>query len=566
MKRSSLIAAMLVAFATASVACRATSTPTPATNLNADLAGSRGSFDGWIEAGRLPALRWPNFRDYRDYVRAFYADHKGQRVWLNENIPTPAAAAIIKELEGADAKGLRPNDYDGNRWAQRIARLQQMTPPPTESDRASFDLALTVSLMRYLSDLRRGRANRNPAPFEFDVGDKRDNLPKLITDEFVGARPDAIPDLVAKLEPQADMYQLLEQSLPRYVAMAAKDWGDTLPKPAKTIRPGDPYPGLPRLVELLKLIGDLPPDTGVPSTYQGPIVDGVKHFQESHGLDNDGRLGRATIAAMNVPLIWRVEQIRLTLERWRWFSYDFPQPPIMINLPEFELRTLGTDSANQLEMRVVVGGSAGHRTPLFTAKLRYLIFRPYWNVPMSIQLKELVPKAREDDGFLIDNHFQIVTRSGQVVSDGTVNDDTLDELSAGRLELRQTPGPDNSLGLVKFVFPNPYDVYMHDTPAVQLFAKARRDYSHGCIRVQDPITLALWALRNNSPGWDRDRVVAAMNGSSDNVRVDLAKLIPVMVVYFTAVAKPDGSVNFFNDLYGRDAELEEQLAASYPYH
>jgi len=563
LKRSALVGAaflLVTAFVPFAFGATADESTEPAGSSQSPLQRS-------IEAGKLPALRWPNFSDYRDSVRAFYASHKGHLVWLSGNTPTPAAAAITKEFEGADAKGLRPKDYDGSRWEKRIARLQQTSPTPSETDRANFDLALTVSLMRYLSALHNGRANPNPAPFAFDVGDKRDNLSQLIGDEFVDAKPDAIPGLVAQLEPPIALYQQLEKSLPTYEALAAKDPGGTLPRPEKTVGPGDPYPGLQRLVDLLKITGDLPSDTSVPTTYQGPVIDGVKHFQLNHGLESDGRLGRSTVAAMNVPLSWRVEQIRLTLERWRWFSYDFTQTPIMVNLPEFELRTLGNDSANQLEMRVVVGGSAGHQTPLFTAKLRFLIFRPFWNVPMSIQLKELVPKVRQDADYLADNDFQVVTHSGQVVSsDGTVNDDTLDELASGHLELRQTPGPDNSLGLVKFVFPNPYDIYMHDTPSVKLFAKARRDYSHGCIRLQDPIALALWVLRNNSPAWDRDRIVAAMNASSNNVRVGLAKPIPVMIAYFTAVAQPDGSVHFFGDIYDEDHELERQLDAGYPYH
>ena len=235
-----------------------------------------------------------------------------------------------------------------------------------------------------------------------------------------------------------------------------------------------------------------------------------------------------------------------------------------MNVPEFTLRARGPDNQTQLKMRVVVGGALGHRTPVFGADLRYLIFRPYWNVPMSIQRNELAPKIHADRDYLAGNDYEVVTPSGDVVTAGAVDDQVLAQLDAGQLFIRQRPGPQNSLGLVKFVFPNPYDVYMHSTPTIALFEKSRRDFSHGCIRVQDPVALAVWALRGN-PGWDHDRVVATMSGSADNVRVNLVHPIPVLIVYGTAVASQDGKVYFFNDIYGYDAELERELAKGYPY-
>ena len=578
MKRRALIAAALalacgVAVGRGVAVAGATPRATASAQANPALQSTpQGALQGWIDAGDLPDLRWRDFSDYRDYVRAFYAAGGNALVWsdngwLHGIEPTATTPAIIKELESADAKGLRAADYDGDRWPARLARLQQTSPPPTDADRARFDLALTVCLMRYISDLHIGRINPDAIPFEMDAAQKKDDLAQFLRDAFVGARPEDVPRLITEVEPPYDGYRRLEKAVQTYTELAAKDHDVALPRPAKTIAPGDSYAGLPRVVELLKLVGDLPQDASVqldPPIYQAPLVDAVKTFQERHGLDSDGRLGRATVAAMNVPLGRRAEQLRLTLERWRWAPQAFAQPPIIVNIPEFMLRARGADGQTQLRMRVVVGQSLDHQTPVFSGELRYVIFRPYWNVPWSIQQAELVPKIKESRDYLADNNYEVVTGDREVVSDGAVSDGVLADLQAGRAFVRQKPGPKNSLGLVKFLFPNKYNVYMHDTPSIALFAKSRRDFSHGCIRVADPAALAIWVLRG-TPGWDRDRVIATMHGAMDNVQVNLSRPIPVLVVYGTAVATQEGPVHFLNDIYGHDAELEQALAKGYPY-
>jgi murein L,D-transpeptidase YcbB/YkuD len=216
-----------------------------------------------------------------------------------------------------------------------------------------------------------------------------------------------------------------------------------------------------------------------------------------------------------------------------------------------------------LEMAVVVGRSYHHKTPVFSGDMRYVVFRPYWNVPPSIQRSEMVPKIRRDAGYVAKNNLEVVTSGGQVVTDGTVGSEVLAQLASGALSIRQKPGPKNSLGLVKFIFPNDYNVYLHSTPATELFSRSRRDFSHGCIRVQDPLGLALWVLRDK-PGWNRDRILAAMNGG-DPTQVNLDKPTPVLILYGTAAVKPDGKAYFFDDIYGYDSELEQALAKGYPY-
>lgn len=544
----------------------AADSPTPADESGASSSAVASALAGAIDAGTLAALRWPNFIDYRTHVRNFYGPSPAL-AWTRGAAPTAAALALIQQLEQADLKGLRAEDYDGGRWSARVARLRQSAPPPAATDLAGFDLALTVCLMRYLSDLHIGRVNPKTVNFNYAVNNKKYDLVALLREKFVNADPADVPTLVADVEPPFPAYRRVEKALQLYMGLAARAPALRLPPPEGVIDPGDEYPDLPALVGFLRLVGDLAPDAVVPldpPLYEQPVVDAVKHFQMRHGLDSDGRLGPETVKELNVPLSWRVEQLRLTLERWRWRPLDLPRPPIVVNIPAFTLRALGADYVPEVQMRVVVGKAFHHKTPVFTANLTYVVFRPYWNVPLSITRKELVPKLRRDPGYLVKGNYEITTRDGALVTDDAVSDAILAGLSPGRLLIRQKPGPRNSLGLVKFMFPNEYNVYLHDTPTVTLFARSRRDFSHGCIRVQDPVALAVWVLRDN-PGWDRDRVIATMNGTTDNLEVTLKHPIPVLIVYGTAVAPPDGTVHFFRDIYGYDAELEKVLFAGYPF-
>jgi L,D-transpeptidase YcbB len=339
-----------------------------------------------------------------------------------------------------------------------------------------------------------------------------------------------------------------------------------LPTPSKGIDPGDPYPGTARLTRLLRLLGDLPSEATVApgDIYQGPLLEGVKSFQQRHGLAPDGRLGEQTLKQLNTPLTRRVEQLRLTLERWRWVPQEFAVPPVVVNIPEFRLRTLDDKGRIALAMNVIVGKAFRHETPVFEKDMRFVVFRPYWNVPPGIQRSEIVPAVQRDRNYLSKNNYEVITRSGQVVTSGAITDEVLGDLRAGKLIVRQRPGPTNALGLVKLMFPNEYHVYLHSTPAQQLFAKSRRDFSHGCIRVEKPAELTAWALSNN-PGWTLERVQGAMERGQDNWQVNLTKPIPVLILYGTAVVDETGVVHFFDDLYGHDAALENVLAKGYPY-
>ena len=256
--------------------------------------------------------------------------------------------------------------------------------------------------------------------------------------------------------------------------------------------------------------------------------------------------------------------MQLTLERWRWMPDSYQKAPIVVNIPEFRLRAYDKDFNIGITMNVVVGKAYDHHhTPVFSDTMEYVIFRPYWEVPYSITKAETIPHIVRDPDYLAKNGFEIVDRGQNIVSMGKVSPEVLAQLRTGKLFVRQRPGPKNALGLVKFVFPNSYNVYMHDTPSTELFAKSRRDFSHGCIRLEKPAELAAWVLRDN-PGWDPQRIRAAMNGTKTQ-QVNLARPVPVLIVYGTVVVLEDEVVHFYDDIYGHDAALEEALAKGYPY-
>jgi murein L,D-transpeptidase YcbB/YkuD len=359
-------------------------------------------------------------------------------------------------------------------------------------------------------------------------------------------------------------YQLLEGARARYEVLAAEPDLTRLPAlPRRSLAAGDEYAGVAALRTLLIAVGDLPATpatieppmaTGTPATVlDAPLVAALVRFQERHGLQQDGVLGPATWRALTTPLATRLHQIDSTLARWRSLPANPHQRAIFINIPRFRLyamNALDDSEADLLQMDVIVGRVIEKlRTPTFTADLTHLIFRPYWEVPRSITLAELLPAARRDPGYFSSRHYELVDGAGSVVPYSPAQ---LDRLASGALRVRQRPGDDNALGAVKFMLPNPHGVYLHDTPEHALFARNMRAFSHGCIRVADPARLAAWLL-DHDPAWSAEQITAAMHGTT-SLRVDLPEPVRVYIVYGTAVAREDGSVLFLDDLYALDRD------------
>lgn len=359
-------------------------------------------------------------------------------------------------------------------------------------------------------------------------------------------------------------YVLLENALPRYRELAARPALTQLPAlPRRSLKQGDSWEGLPALRTLLTALGDLSetgaaqpaavPDATPVATLDATLVEALQRFQERHGLEADGVLGPSTWRALTTPLSQRVRQIERTLARWRELPPNPHSRAIFVNIPRFRLYATSSmtgSEADMLRIDVVVGRTLRDlRTPTFTADMTHVVFRPYWEVPRSIARNEILPAARRDIGHLARNHYELVDGSGRIV---TATPEALEQLAAGKLRLRQKPGPDNALGSVKFMLPNAYNVYLHDTPARTLFTRPQRAFSHGCIRVADPFALARFALQDEE-GWTPARIAEAMRGDR-TLQVNLAEPIRVYIVYGTAIARADGSVLFLEDIYGLERD------------
>ena len=438
--------------------------------------------------------------------------------------------------------------------------LHSKSVPGNADTVANFDAALTVDAMRYLSNLRIGRVNPKPLEFGIDLDQKHYDLPQFLVQKVLAGSN--LADVMNKVEPQYLGYQRTETALKTYLALAAQDHSQPLPDLQKTVKSGDAYSSAQQLGDRLRLLGDLPQSAVADpnaTTYSEPLVEAVKHFQTRHGLKSEGRLDKETIAQLNMPLGTRVIQLEDSLERWRWLPADYPQLPVAVNIPGFKLRVFSDDHTIALRMNVVVGKALNHQTPVFAKEMKYIIFRPYWNLPLDIVRAEIVPKLLRNPRYLAQKGFEATDQNGHIVAAGAVSQTVLAEIKSGRILIRQKPGPRNALGLVKFMFPNEFDVYLHSTPAPELFNQSRRDFSHGCIRVEEPAELAAWLLKDQSK-WTLESIKAAMQSGPDNHQVNLTRPVPVVIVYLTAIVEENGEVYFYNDIYGLDGILNDALA------
>jgi len=508
-----------------------------------------------IAQARHPWARRPDFPRYVDVLARLYGSRGDGPVWLAGNNLSPPGRAAVAELVAAAAQGLSPPDYD----AATLDGLARGLPHPSWDAvaLARFDLLLSVDLVRYLDELRAGRVRPGPfgqgrAPPDLDLASR---LARAIA-------TDSVRELAASLQPTFAQYRNLRGHLARYQRLAAA--APFRPLPAGTLRPGDAYAALAPLRDRLVELGDLSPESSLETAvrYEGALVEAVRRFQARHELEPDGIIGPGTLAALNVPYATRARQIALAMERLRVLPPLDRQRFIVVNIPAFRLfafDSVGGTGAPALQMKVVTGKALDTRTPVLFEELRYIEFRPYWNVPRSILVKELLPLLRRKPGYLRAHQMEVVDTDQRVLGD-VVTPSILAGLSRGELRVRQRPGPANALGLAKFVFPNAANVYMHGTPDTDVFARSRRDLSHGCIRLEDPVALATWVLQDQR-AWSRPAIEAAM-ADARSTRALLTRPLPVVVFYTTAVALPDGTIRFYPDVYGHDRELIEALRAA----
>ena len=511
--------------------------------------------------GRLDPVLGPLTSIEQTELRTLYDAGGYKPLWVDATgRPRLLAHDALTLLGNAAVDGLQPADYGFARLDRLAADLDSAQAPQVE-DVATFDMALSGAVLRYFRHLHLGRVVPQTIGIRLVVPAEEHDLVTLLRTALADGR---ITETAAGLAPPLVQYRALRSMLARYRSLASDSSLEPIPASATTVHPGEQYSGLAILYHHLLASGDLPQGLPAPpdgAVYSDPVVEGVKRFQTRHGLDADGVLGKATQAALRVPFAVRVRQIELALERLRWLPDLGDERFVALNIPMFRLwawDSIPPSGAPSFGMRAIVGRALRTQTPVFVEEMRYVIFRPYWNVPRSILRGEILPLIERDPGYLQRQNMEIVRGPGDDAQPVAATTENLALLRGGALRLRQRPGPGNALGLVKFVFPNDENVYLHGTPAQALFSRTRRDFSHGCVRVEDPAGLAAWALKDQ-PEWTRDRILAAMSGTK-SLRVNLMHPIRVILYYTTAVVMPeDGTVHFAEDVYGHDAKLDRAL-------
>jgi len=476
-------------------------------------------------------------------LACFYQRRDFAPAWSDGSALLPRTGELFAALAAAPDDGLRTEDYRLDALQRRAAAVRS-----NPSDLADLDLLLSNAFLLYAGDLRNGKVN--PAVVYPDCALGRD-VTDLATVLEAAVQANRVQATLATLAPPGPGYQMLRAALKRYRALTQQPGAAPVP-PGRTLRPGDRGERVAalraRLAEAAAAdsptAGPLPPPAS-PDLFDPPLADAVRGFEARHGLEEDGVAGRGVLAEVNQQPADRVRQIEVNLERWRWLPHDLDaldasegakRRHVLVNIAAFHLEAVEAGKT-VLEMRVIVG-KPYTRTPIFSSAMNAVVLNPSWNVPAKIAAHELFPKARKDPSY-----FQ---REGYEVLPGA--------------RIRQKPGPKNAMGKIKLVFPNRFDVYLHDTSAPALFGRTQRTFSHGCIRIEKPFDLAVWALRDD-PRWTPQAIRAAIDTGRER-SVPLPGKIPVHVAYWTAWVGDDGTLRLVRDVYQRDAQLARLLAGT----
>lgn len=490
----------------------------------------------------------------------FYERRAYQPAWSGDTGLSRHVEALLGAIRGADEQGLRPSDYHLvpiESALVEMRRNEERQAPLDLRGLADLDLLLTDAFLVYGSHLLEGRVNPETIDPEWSADRREADLAEVLQDALDSGR---VGEALKGLLPPHAGYGRLREALARYRNLAATG-GWTAVADGSVMRKGYRGERAAALRARLVCTGDLDRAAGAARDSLDDAVEGaVRAFQRRHGLFVDGVVGPRTQAALNVPAEERVREIELNLERWRWLPQDLGQRCIVVNIANFGLE-VWEDHVVVLAMRVVVGRQY-RPTPVFSSKITYLVFNPTWHVPAFIATQDLLPMIRDNPDYLREQRMKVFEDWGgerREVDPGTVDWGEMTSQNF-RYRLRQEPGANNALGRVKFMFPNRFDVYLHDTPSKYLFVQTDRSFSSGCIRIEKPIELAEYVL-GRGQRLTRRRILAAIDrGVEQSVR--LPQPIPIHVLYWTAWAEDDGTVHFRKDIYGRDRRLGEALCGA----
>jgi murein L,D-transpeptidase YcbB/YkuD len=460
-------------------------------------------------------------------------------LWIAQGQTTARVDSLIRTFESTEAEGFSAEDLGMADLSAKVEAIKTSKELPQVID---FDMYFTYSLVRCASYLSSGRADPRTIDPNWRWVPRNDNLVQIINDAIDTNTLEALPNL---LSPPHHEYVTLKAMLGQYRLIGEK--GGWTPLPATlALKPGESDPSVVVLRKNLVITGDLKTASSDSAEFDNELVEAVRHFEARHGLEPDGLLDPKLIETMNVPVIFRIAQIEANLERLRWLPNDMGTRHIVVNIPAYELQVHEGEQV-PLTMKVVVGTNA-NRTPLFSDLMETLVFSPYWNIPESIATKEILPKIMKDPDYRLRQNIEVVKvgRTSEVVDPSKINWDAAP--ADFQYQLRQKPGAQNSLGLVKFLFPNEFNVYLHDTPADNLFDRYTRNFSHGCVRVEKPADLAAYLLRDQ-PEWTPEKIETAMH-SNKETHVALKATVPVHIVYWTAWVDVKGLLQIRPDVYG----------------
>ena len=501
----------------------------------------RGGQEVAIDGARIAARRLiPEFYERRGYRPAWTRPEQ--------------AATLLELIERSSTHGLDPADY-------HVSALRKLlrSPPADDAVVADRELLLTDALIRFAYHLHFGKANPRELyagwTFTRSLG-AIDPVPAL---EAALAAP-RLDEALERYAPQLPAYRNLQHALARLRSIeAAGGWPQLLPGPA--LKPGMSGARVLALRQRLDASGDLASDPSSDAERFDPALEaGVRSFQKRHGLDADGVVSRQTIEALNVSAVRRIGQVRVNLERLRWVAQDLAGDYLIVDIAGFSAR-LYLDGRLAWTSRTIVGRPY-RKTPVFRATMQYMVLNPTWTVPPTILKLDVVPKAARDPRYLARNHMQVLDAEGRAIDAARI-DWTRSRRSGFPYQIVQSPGTDNPLGRMKFMFPNPHAVYLHDTPARGLFEKSGRAFSSGCIRLERPLELAVLLL-GDPEHWDAPAIRAAIETGVTRT-LPLKRQVPVMLLYFTAEADADGVARFNPDLYGRDAGVLAALDATFRF-